>query len=97
MLPFFFILAVVMYCISYWLYAIARTHPQSWQEVIQVASAMLFVPGETIFIIFRGVLLITAFYLLADFFFTGAKKLKGREKEEPHELKLKYIFSRKIN
>ena len=96
MLPFFFIVAVVMYCVSYWLYAIAQTHPQNWQEVIQVASAMLFVPGETIFVIFRGVLLITAFYLLADFFFSGARRLKNRDEEEPHELKLKYIFPRKM-
>jgi len=96
MLPFFFILAVVMYCVSYWLWAIAQTHPQNWNDVIQVASAMLFVPGNTIFIIFRGILLVTAFYLLADFLFTGVRHLKGKEKEEPHELKLKYIFSRKV-
>ncbi len=96
MLPFFFILAVVMYCVSYWLWAIAQTHPQNWNDIIQVASAMLFVPGETIFIIFRGVLIVTAFYLLADFFLTGVRRLKGREEDEPHELKLKYIFQRKI-
>jgi len=96
MLPFIFILAVVMYCISYWLWAIAQSHPQNWYEVIQIASAMLFVPGDTIFIIFRGVLLITAFYLLADFLFTGVRRVKRREKEEPHELKLKYIFPRKM-
>jgi hypothetical protein len=96
MLPFFFILAVVMYCVSYWLYAIAQTHPQNLYDVVQVASAMLFVPGNTLFIIFRGILLVTAFYLLADFLLTGARRLKGREKEEPRELKLKYIFPRKM-
>jgi len=96
MLPFFFILAVVMYCVSYWLYAIAQTHPQNLYDVIQVASAMLFVPGETIFIIFRGILLVTAVYLLSDFLFHGVRRLNGREKEEPRELKLKYIFPRKM-
>ncbi|MEO6907889.1 MAG: hypothetical protein ABI210_08370, partial [Abditibacteriaceae bacterium] len=84
MLPFFFILAVVMYCVLYWLWAIAQTHPQSLNDVIQVVSAMFFVPGDIIFVIFRGILLVTAFYLLADFLYSGLRhSLKGHEKEEP--------------
>ena len=54
MLPFFFILAVVMYCVSYWLYAIAQTHPENLNDVIQVVSAMIFVPGDTILLSFAG-------------------------------------------
>jgi hypothetical protein len=96
MLPFFFILAVVMYCVSYWLWAIAQTHPQNFNDVIQVISAMLFVPGDTIFIIFRGVLIVTAFYLLADFLFTGVRRFQANEEDEPNELRLKYIFPRKM-
>ena len=96
MLPFFFILAVVMYCVSYWLWAIAQTHPENLNDVIHVVSAMLFVPGETIFIIFRGVLIVTAFYLLAESLFTGARRLKSREEDETNELRLKYIFPRKM-
>jgi hypothetical protein len=96
MLPFFFILAVVMYCVSYWLYAIAQTHPENLNDVIQVVSAMIFVPGDTIFIIFRGILLVTAVYLLADFLFHGVRHIKGKEKEEPRELKMKYVFHRKV-
>ena len=96
MLPFFFILAVVMYCVSYWLWAIAQTHPESWSDVIHVVSAMLFVPGDTIFIIFRGILLVTAVYLMADFLLTGVRRLKPPEKEEPHELRFKYDSPRKM-
>lgn len=97
MLPFIFAIAVVMYCISYWLWAVAQTHPQSWADVINVVNAMLFVPGNTIFLIFRGLLLATAFYIVAEFIYSGMRRgLKGREEEEPHELKMKFIHSRKM-
>lgn len=97
MLPFLFILAVVMYCVSYWLWAVAHTHPQNLNDVIQVCSAMFFVPGDIIFDIFRGILLVAALYLLADFLFSELRRsLKGNEKEEPHKLHLKYIFPRKM-
>lgn len=97
MLPFFFILAVVIYCVLYWIWAVAQTHPQNLNDVIQVVNAMLFVPDDTIFVIFRGILLVTAFYLFADFLFSGLRhSLKGREEEEPNQLKLKYTFPRKM-
>lgn len=97
MLPFFFILAIVMYCISYWLWTIAQTHPQNLNDVIQVVSGMLFVPGDTIFLIYRGILLVTAFYLFADFLYSGLRhSSKGHEKGESHKQHLKYIFPRKM-
>jgi hypothetical protein len=97
MLVFVLILSAVVYCVLYWLWAIAQSQPQNMMDVIHVINGMLFVPGNTIFLIFRGVLLLTIFYVIADFFVSGIRHgLKMRRgEEEPHELQLKYIHPRR--
>jgi len=96
MLPFVLILCAVIYCVCYWIWSVAQSQPQNVADVINIITAMLFLPGTTIFFLLRGLLLLTACYVLADFLFSLLRRKRRVEEEEnASTLQLKFITPRK--
>jgi len=96
MLPFVLILSAVIYCICYWVWSVAQSQPQNVADVINIINAMLFLPGTTIFFLLRGLLLLTACYVLADLLFSFLRRRRRVEEEEDTmTLQLKFISPRK--
>ncbi|MDF2439535.1 MAG: hypothetical protein JWN98_519 [Abditibacteriota bacterium] len=72
------IIAFVMYCGLYLLWESAHTQLDGTASILRALSHMLLMPQEAIFVILRGLIILTFLYAIADFVFSSAKRIKRR-------------------
>lgn len=73
--------ALLFYVALYCLWMASSQHLNSVQAWMATFNAMVFMPGHLVFVILRGLILITAFYVFADWLRAGVKRV-GRKKAE---------------
>ena len=72
------VLALVMYCGLYLMWEAAQSQLDGTASILRAFNNMLFMPQDLVFVIFRGLVLLAIFYVLADLFLTSAKRVKRR-------------------
>ena len=81
--------ATVFYVALYCLWAASSQHISGVAAWMHLFNDMIFMPGSLIFTLLRGLILITALYVFADFLKSGFKGLlrkraeRKRAREEP--------------
>ena len=90
------IVAVCLYAILALLWVTAGAHLSGSVTILAALNKMLFVPDDLVFIILRGLILITFLYVVADFLVSGARRgLKRRAaKASPSEIKKRWVKER---
>ena len=73
--------ALLFYVALYCLWMASSHHLNSVEAWMAAFNAMVFMPGHLVFTILRGLILITAFYVFADWLRAGVKRV-GRKKAE---------------
>ncbi len=92
--------ALVFYVALYCLWAASSQHLVGIAGWLHVLNDMILRPGPLVFVLLRGLILITTFYVFADFVGSGFKKRKRaraeakRAREEPFALVVKKTSSR---
>ena len=87
--------ALVFYVALYCLWAASSQHLVGVEGWLRVLNDMVWMPGHTVFVLLRGLILITAFYVFADFVKAGVMKFRRtraeekRAREEPFALIVK--------
>ncbi len=87
--------ALVFYVALYCLWAASSEHLVGMQSWLRVLNDAAFMPGNTVFVLLRGLIIITAFYVFADFLRAAVRKQKRRRaeakraREEPFALIIK--------
>ena len=87
--------ALIFYVALYCLWAASSQHLVGIAGWLHVLNDMIWMPGHLVFVLLRGLILITAFYVFADFLNAGVKKWKRgkaeakRAREEPFALVIK--------
>ncbi len=88
--------ALVFYIALYCLWAASSQHLNSVQAWMATFNAMMWMPGPLVFTILRGLILITALYVFADWVRACAKRAQRkkqeakRAREEPFAVRAKY-------
>lgn len=92
--------ALIFYVALYCLWAASSQHLVGIAGWLHVLNDMIWMPGHLVFVLLRGLILITAFYVFADFLTSGFKKWRRaraeakRAREEPFALVIKKPTSR---
>jgi len=73
--------ALVFYTVLYIIWSSSQTHLDSVAAWMRLFNQMALMPETQIFQILRGLILIVALYVLADFLLSGARGLKRRVKK----------------
>lgn len=84
------VLALIMYCGLYMMWEAAQSQLDGTASILRALNNMLFMPQEAVFVIFRGLILLALFYVIADFFMSSAKRIRRRR---PITQTLKYTFN----
>ena len=90
MLVILVILGFFLYFGLYYVWSLDQASTYQPFSLHSTVNDMVWMPQSTIFLILRGLLLIAAFYLVADFLYTSArngvkhKKLLEEEAKNPH-------------
>ncbi|RYG55284.1 hypothetical protein EON80_30865 [bacterium] len=88
--------AAAFYVALYCLWAASSQHLVGVAAWMHVFNDMLFMPGNLVFTLLRGLILITALYVFADSLKAGVHKFKRRRveakraREEPFAVVAKY-------
>ena len=90
------IVAVLVYGLLALLWVTAGAQISGSVGILTALNKMLFMPDHIVFIILRGLILVTVFYLVADFLISGARRgLKRRAaKETIADIKKKWVKER---
>lgn len=75
--------AFLFYVGLYLLYESTQMRLDSASAVLHALNNMLWLPQTTVFMIFRGVLMVATFYVVGDFFYSAAKR--ATRKRNNHE------------
>ena len=86
--------ALVFYTILYIVWSSSQNHLDSVAAWLRLFNNMALMPETLMFQILRGMILIVAFYVVADFLLSGARGLKRRAKkrreaDEPMQISYK--------
>lgn len=86
------LIAFVLYTVLYVLWEMAQGRLEgTTMPVLRAVNHALLMPDDLVFVILRGLILLTLFYVVADFFLSSAKRgLKRRRNNEPKALKPTY-------
>ncbi len=74
--------AFIFYVGLYLLWESTQVPLDSVEAVLRAFNSMMWLPQNTVFMIFRGVLLIAVLYVIGDFIFSTAKRATRRRKNE---------------
>lgn len=74
--------ATVFYVALYCLWAASSQHISGVAAWLHLFNDMVFMPGNLIFTLLRGLILITALYVFADFLKSGFKGWKRKKAEK---------------
>ncbi len=91
--------AAVFYVALYCLWASSSQHIVGIAAWLHLFNDMIFMPGHLVFTLLRGLILITALYVFADFLKSGVQKWKRkqveakRQSEEPFAVVIKHPSS----
>ncbi len=82
------LIAFAIYAILYVMWEMAQSHlTVATMPLLRAFNNALFMPGNLVFVIFRGLILLTLFYVIADFLLSSAKRgLKRRQNREQKAL-----------
>lgn len=86
--------ALVFYTILYVIWSSSQGHLDSVAAWLRLFNHMALMPEALIFQILRGMILIVALYVFADFLFSGARGLKRRIKKR-RQAKEPFVISYK--
>lgn len=79
------LIAFCLYVGLYWLYLAAESHASSASSALATLNHILLMPDNNIFFLLRGLILVTFFYVAADFLISPARdELKNRRRRR-HE------------
>ena len=87
--------ALIFYVALYCLWAASSQHLVGIAGWLHVLNDMVWMPGHLVFVLLRGLILITTFYVFADFLTAGFKRWRRarieakRAREEPFALVMK--------
>lgn len=82
--------AFLFYVGLYLLWESTQVRMDSAQAVLRALNHMLWLPQNTIFVIFRGILLVAVLYVVGDFIFSAAKRAtRKRDTKEKNVLSWK--------
>jgi len=73
--------AIVFYIALYCLWAASSQHLNTVQEWLAMLNTMAFMPGHLVFVILRGLILVTALYVFADALRAGVKNTLRKRRE----------------
>jgi uncharacterized metal-binding protein len=73
--------ALVFYVALYCLWAASSQHISGVQAWMATLNAMVWMPGHLVFTIFRGLILITALYVFADWLRASVKRAHRKKQE----------------
>jgi hypothetical protein len=90
------IVAVLLYLLLALLWITAGARITGSVGILAALNKMLFVPDHIVFTLLRGLILITFFYLVADYLISGARRgFKRRAaKESIEDVKKKWVKER---
>jgi uncharacterized metal-binding protein len=74
--------AFLFYAGLYLLYESTQSRLDSANAVLHAINNMLWVPQNTVFMIFRGLLIVATLYVVSDFLVSAAKRATRKRKEE---------------
>ena len=77
--------AFVLYIGLYLFWTVAQTHVSVPTAFVMKFNEMMLMPGETVFVIFRGLILCTAFYVAADFVASYLRRKRRAAKLEEQD------------
>jgi uncharacterized metal-binding protein len=82
------LIALVIYAVLYVVWEMTQNQVQvTAMPLLRALNNALFMPDNLVFVIFRGLILLTLFYVIADFFLTSAKRgLRRRQNREQKAL-----------
>lgn len=92
--------ALIFYVALYCLWASANQHLVGVAGWMHVLNDMIWMPGHLVFVLLRGLILVTALYVFADCLRSGVAKWrrvkteKKRAREEPFAIVSKHISPR---
>lgn len=92
--------ALLFYVALYCIWAASSQHLVGIAGWMHVFNDMILMPGPLVFVLLRGLILVTALYVFADFVKSGALKWKRRRaeakraREEPFAVVAKHTSSR---
>lgn len=83
--------AIIFYVVVYILWAESYTSIDSMSSFMAQIEKMALAPQHVVFVILRGLILITAFYVVADLLLATSRKVvkKRRSKEEKMQVTYK--------
>ncbi len=73
--------AFVFYVGLYLIYESTQVRLDSVDAVLRALNSMLWLPQTTVFVIFRGILLIATLYVVGDFLLSAVKRATRRRTE----------------
>lgn len=74
--------AFIFYAGLFLLWESNRVPLDSMAAVLAAVNRMLFLPENVVFVIFRGLLLVVALYIVGDFLLSSAKRATRRRKDD---------------
>lgn len=79
--------AIVFYGVLYIAWEMSQTHLTGVEAWMRAFNDMVWMPENLVFVIFRGLIVVTMFYVVADWLVASARKMKRtsaerREKQE---------------
>ena len=84
--------AFIFYVAIYLLWEASSTRLDSMEAWMRALTAMIWMPENLVFVILRGLILVVAFYVFADWIVSGvrsAKRRAAKRKEDAEELTLR--------
>jgi len=74
--------AFLFYVGLYLLWESNRVPLDSTAAILRVLNDMLWLPQTTVFVIFRGILLVAMLYIVGDFIFSSARRATRKRKND---------------
>ncbi|RYX85613.1 hypothetical protein EON83_04540 [bacterium] len=87
--------AAIFYVVLYCLWAMSSQHIVGISSWMNMLNDMIFMPGPLIFMLLRGLIFVTAIYVLSDSLTSTIKKIRRkrieakRQREEPFAVVVK--------
>jgi len=88
----FLLAALVFYVVLYLLYEYSQTQMHTLDSWLRAINDMIWMPGDIIFVMLRGLIIIVLFYVVIDSFMAGVRRSKRKKQEridKAEEMKLK--------
>lgn len=80
--------AIVFYVVLYFAFEASQNRMQNTQQVLTTLNNMVLAPQHTIFMIFRGLILISVFYVVADALLSASRKAAKKKHDEAEDMKI---------